>query len=50
MKNSNEDLEKPSLSYWWRKGLVIILIFEFSVLIWVTTGSYYRNSQPPIQL
>ncbi|WP_321425062.1 cbb3-type cytochrome c oxidase subunit I [uncultured Bacteroides sp.] len=48
MKNSNENLEKPSLSYWWRKGLVIILIFEFSVLIWVTTGSYYRDSQPPI--
>lgn len=48
MKNLNENLEKPSLSYWWRKGLVIILIFEFSVLIWVTTGSYYRDSQPPI--
>lgn len=48
MKNSNENLEKPSLFYWWRKGLVIILIFEFSVLIWVTTGSYYRDSQPPI--
>jgi nitric oxide reductase subunit B len=36
------------LSPWWRRGVVIILILEFTVLIWVTTGSVYRRSMPPV--
>jgi len=48
MQNSNEASKNLKLSHWWRRGIVIILLIEFAVLIWVTTGSYYRNSKPPI--
>ncbi|HEY3371941.1 MAG TPA: cbb3-type cytochrome c oxidase subunit I [Prolixibacteraceae bacterium] len=48
MQNSIESPTHPHSSFWWRRGLALILIIEFSVLIWVTTGSYYRNSKPPI--
>ncbi|MDP4240583.1 MAG: cbb3-type cytochrome c oxidase subunit I [Bacteroidota bacterium] len=48
MENSNDYPEDRKLSPWWRRGLVIILLLEFATLIWVTTGSYYRNSKPPI--
>ncbi|MDD4969468.1 MAG: cbb3-type cytochrome c oxidase subunit I [Paludibacter sp.] len=48
MENSNDYPENRKLSPWWRRGLVIILLLEFATLIWVTTGSYYRNSKPPI--
>jgi nitric oxide reductase subunit B len=48
MQNSNDPLKNQNLSPWWRRGIIIILILEFAVLIWVTTGSYYRNSKPPI--
>ena len=48
MQNSNEDSKNQSLSPWWRRGLAIILILEFAVLLWVTTGSYYRKSKPPV--
>jgi len=30
------------------EGLVIILFLEFTTLIWVTTGTLYRNLKPPI--
>jgi nitric oxide reductase subunit B len=48
MQNSNYNSENQNLSPWWKRGLVLILLLEFAVLIWVTTGSYYRKSQPPI--
>src|SRR5450759_2478569 len=48
MQNSNDASKNLYLSHWWRRGIVIILLLEFAVLIWVTTGSYYRNSKPPI--
>ena len=48
MQNSNDTLKNQNLSPWWRRGIIIILLLEFAVLIWVTTGSYYRNSKPPI--
>ena len=48
MENSNDYSENKKLSPWWRRGLVFILLLEFTVLIWVTLGSYYRESQPPI--
>jgi len=48
MENSNDFSENKKLSPWWRRGLVVILLLEFATLIWVTMGSYYRNSQPPI--
>lgn len=48
METSHDYPENRKLSPWWRRGLVIILLLEFAMLIWVTTGSYYRKSQPPI--
>lgn len=48
MENSDNYLENKKLSPWWRRGLVFILVLEFATLIWVTTGSYYRKSQPPV--
>lgn len=48
MKNSIGISENQFSSIWWRRGLFFILFVEFAVLIWVTTGSYYRDSQPPI--
>jgi len=48
MQNSFENPKTQKLSYWWRRGLIIILLLEFAVLIWVTTGSLYRNLKPPI--
>lgn len=48
MENSNDNLKNQNLSSWWRKGIVIILFVEFAVLLWVTTGTYYRKLQPPI--
>ncbi len=48
MQNSNDTLKNQNLSPWWRRGIIIILLLEFAVLIWVTTGSYYRTSKPPI--
>jgi len=48
MPNSNDNSNNQKLSLWWRRGLVLILLLEFAVLIWVTTGSFYRESQPPI--
>jgi nitric oxide reductase subunit B len=48
MENSHDYSENKKLSPWWRRGLVFILLLEFTTLIWVTTGNYYRNSKPPI--
>ncbi len=46
MKKS--DLPPDELSSWWRKGVFIILLVEFAVLIWITTGTYFRDVGPPI--
>lgn len=48
MNQSIGVLEHKTSSIWWIRGLVFILVVEFAVLIWVTVGSYYRDSQPPI--
>ncbi len=36
------------LSPWWRRGVFIILVVEFAVLIWVSTGTYFRKVGPPV--
>ncbi len=47
-------MEKPGLltedrlSPWWRRGVLIILLIEFAVLIWVATGTYIRDVGPPV--
>ncbi len=38
----------PGLSPWWKRGVFLILIVEFAVLIWVSTGTYFRNVGPPV--
>ena len=48
MQNLTDSSKNQNLSRWWIRGLVIILLLEFAVLIWVTTGSYYRTLKPPI--
>lgn len=48
MQNSIKISQNQNSSIWWRRGIVVILLLEFAVLIWVTTGSYYRDSKPPI--
>jgi nitric oxide reductase subunit B len=48
MQNLNNISNDQNLSRWWRRGIVIILILEFAVLTWVTTGSYYRTQKPPV--
>jgi len=48
MKNQEENSKNQNLSRWWRRGLVIILLLEFAILIWVTAGSYYREQKPPV--
>jgi len=48
MQNITGFSENQNLSRWWRRGIVIILLLEFAVLLWVTTGSYYRNLKPPV--
>jgi len=48
MQNSFDSPSNQSSSIWWRRGLAVILILEFAVLVWVTTGSYYRSSRPPV--
>jgi len=48
MQNSNKISQNQNSSIWWRRGIGLILLLEFAVLIWVTTGSYYRDLKPPI--
>ncbi len=48
MKTTSENSAKPPSFIWWRRSLIIIFVLEFAVLLWVTTGNYYRNSEPPI--
>ena len=48
MKNANDSLNSQYLSPWWRRGIVVILLLEFTVLLWITTGNYYRKVQPPV--
>ena len=48
MKATSENSAKPPSFIWWRRSLIIIFVLEFAVLLWVTTGNYYRNSEPPI--
>jgi nitric oxide reductase subunit B len=38
--------EQKSLSPWWRHSVVLVLIFGFTVLIWLTTRAY--RDGPPI--
>ena len=40
--------ETEKLSPWWRRGVIIILVVEFALLIWVSTGTYLRNVGPPV--
>jgi len=48
MQNFSESSKNQNLSVWWRRGIIIILLLEFAVLIWVTTGSYYTSLKPPV--
>jgi nitric oxide reductase subunit B len=48
MQDSNDTSKNQRLSVWWRRGIIIILLLEFATLIWVTTGSRYRNTKPPV--
>ena len=48
MNNFNSSPSDQELSKWWIRAIGLILIVEFAVLIWITTGSYYRNQQPPV--
>lgn len=48
MEEVSGNVANQKLSSWWIKGILIILVLEFTVLIWVTVGSYYRNFRPPI--
>ena len=48
MEPSLEYSEQKKLSPWWKRGIALILILEFAVLIWVTTGGYYQDQKPPI--
>lgn len=48
MQNFSDSSKSQNLSIWWRRGIIIILLLEFAVLIWVTTGSYYERLKPPI--
>jgi nitric oxide reductase subunit B len=48
METSEVDFSNQKLSPWWRRGIFTIIILEFAVLLWVTTGSYYNNHKPPI--
>ncbi len=48
MQTINDSSESQPLSPWWRRGLAIILLLEFAVLLWVTTGNYYRKLKPPV--
>lgn len=46
-----KETELPSndrLSPWWRRGVLIILLIEFGVLIWIATGTYIRDVGPPV--
>lgn len=48
MESSLDFSEQKKLSPWWKRGIGIILILEFAVLIWVTTGGNYQDQKPPI--
>ncbi|HYX09184.1 MAG TPA: cbb3-type cytochrome c oxidase subunit I [Bacteroidales bacterium] len=39
---------QEKLSPWWKRGVIIILLLEFAVLIWIATGTYTRGVGPPI--
>ena len=45
MSQTNPDAAE-SLSPWWRRGVIIILIFGFTVLIWLAARTY--TDAPPI--
>jgi nitric oxide reductase subunit B len=45
---ANRNQESEDLSPWWRRGVLIILVVEFSLLIWISIGTYTRNIGPPI--
>src|SRR5512136_2622005 len=41
----NDSLVKENLSPWWRRTVILVLAFGFTVLIWMTTQTY-RNAPP----
>ncbi|HKI90018.1 MAG TPA: hypothetical protein VKA38_13395, partial [Draconibacterium sp.] len=47
MENTNLK-SNDHLSAWWRRGILLILLLEFAVLIWIATGTYVRDVGPPI--
>ena len=47
MKQTNLSA-KDQLSPWWRRGVLLILLLEFAVLIWIATGTYIRDVGPPV--
>jgi nitric oxide reductase subunit B len=42
------DAEGEELSPWWRRGVLLILVVEFSVLIWIAANTYVNQVGPPI--
>lgn len=48
MEIISRESPNTNLSPWWRKGLILILLLEFSILIWITVGSAYTTGIPPI--
>ncbi len=46
--NEENVSSQESLSPWWKRGVIIILLLEFTVLIWIATGTYIRDVGPPI--
>jgi nitric oxide reductase subunit B len=46
--NSLKTPHDQEISRWWRRSVLIIIGIEFLILIWVTTGTYFRNVGPPV--
>lgn len=43
-----DDGPSEELSPWWRRGVLIIMAVEFSVLIWIAANTYYNRIAAPI--
>ncbi len=46
--NEENFSSQEKLSPWWKRGVIIILLLEFAVLIWIATGTYTRDVGPPM--
>jgi nitric oxide reductase subunit B len=46
--SSLESSGAEELSPWWRRGVVLILIVEFSFLIWISANTLVSAIGPPI--